>query len=273
MTGVSEVIDLLADDPHPPPPVELVVVGCGNLLRGDDALGPMVIRSLWDRGVPDDVRLVDGGTAGMDVVFAVRNAERVIIVDAASTGNEPGTVYRLDADELVDLAPQPGLHSHSFRWDHAIGMARWMLGTHCPDDITVLLGEVSSVDPGAELSVPAQAALDRLVALVEEAYPAVEAVDTVTVEITDSGYLHLDAATARTCFPSDAFGAILSSDALRLMPLRASTAGGLLLKQRNVAGDRSALIRHVFDDAGRVAPCGRFPARWDEQRHCLEVFG
>ena len=36
------------------------------------------------RGVPTGVRLVDGGTAGMDVAFQMRGAARVIIVDASS---------------------------------------------------------------------------------------------------------------------------------------------------------------------------------------------
>ena len=59
------------------------MVGCGNLLRGDDAAGPILVRLLADRDLPDGVRLVDGGTAGMDVAFAMRGARRVIVVDDA----------------------------------------------------------------------------------------------------------------------------------------------------------------------------------------------
>lgn len=42
----------------------LLVVGCGNLLRADDGVGPILVRHLWEGGVPAGVRLVDGGTAG-----------------------------------------------------------------------------------------------------------------------------------------------------------------------------------------------------------------
>ncbi|WP_264001449.1 hydrogenase maturation protease, partial [Mycolicibacterium gadium] len=52
------------------------MVGCGNLLRGDDGVGPVLVRHLWERGVPAGARLVDGGTAGMDVAFQMRGAER-----------------------------------------------------------------------------------------------------------------------------------------------------------------------------------------------------
>ena len=60
---------------------QMVVIGCGNLLRGDDAVGPILVRHLWEQGSPDGVTLVDGGTAGMDVAFKMRGARSVVIVD------------------------------------------------------------------------------------------------------------------------------------------------------------------------------------------------
>ncbi len=35
-------------------------------------VGPVLVRHLWERGVPTGARLVDGGTAGMDVAFQMR---------------------------------------------------------------------------------------------------------------------------------------------------------------------------------------------------------
>lgn len=132
---------------------DTIVIGCGNLLRGDDAVGPILVRHLWEQGVPDTgVILVDGGTAGMDVAFKMRGAAKVIIVDAASTGSAPGTVFEVPAGELEDLPPLEGLHSHQFRWDHALAFGRWLLGDEYPDDITVLLIEAADVSFGAELT-------------------------------------------------------------------------------------------------------------------------
>ena len=50
------------------PKFTTLIIGCGNLLRGDDGVGPILIRRLWeiDR-LPPHIRLADGGTGGMDV--------------------------------------------------------------------------------------------------------------------------------------------------------------------------------------------------------------
>lgn len=153
-------------DLAPPSAGKTVVIGCGNLLRGDDAFGPIVVRHLWDRGVPEHVLLVDGGTAGMDVAFKMDGARRVVIVDAAATGAAPGTVFKVPAEELEQLPPLAGLHSHQFRWDHALAFARWLLGERYPTQITVLLVEVASCEPGAELTAPVAGALDLVADLV-----------------------------------------------------------------------------------------------------------
>ncbi|OPX07345.1 hydrogenase maturation protease [Gordonia sp. i37] len=269
--------DLLADDPHPPEPADLVVVGCGNLIRGDDAVGPLVIRRLWDRhGVVDGVRLVDGGTAGMDVAFALRGARRVIIVDAARTGQPPGTVFRLPAAELGDIGPDPGVHTHSFRWDHALGFARWMLGEMCPDDITVLLVEAQSLEPVAvdaedPLSPPVAAAAEQVIEMITAAYPAPPKPAEPEVEFTDGGSLLVDADVAARYFPTDSIAARCDGDDLLIYPLRSTSAGGLLLKQRSAGGDRATVVRQVFDDAGRTAPVGRFVLRWDADHHVARV--
>ncbi len=150
-----------------PAPTDTVIVGCGNLLRGDDAAGPVLVRILADRELPDGVRLIDGGTAGMDVAFAMRGARRAIVVDASQVGVEPGTVHRVPGSELVDLRPPEG-NLHQFRWDQALGFAQWLLKDEYPGDITVWLIEGESFGLSDALSPKVQSAVedvaDRIVA-------------------------------------------------------------------------------------------------------------
>lgn len=148
---------------------DTVVIGCGNLLRGDDAVGPILVRQLWEEGVPSTgVILVDGGTAGMDVAFKMRGAGRVIIVDAAATGSPAGTIFRVPAGEIEHLPPLEGLHTHSFRWDHALSLGRWLLGDEYPQDITVFLIEAGDVSFGAEMTSPVAEAMQRVARAVRE---------------------------------------------------------------------------------------------------------
>lgn len=148
-------------DPQRPAP-DVLVVGCGNLIRGDDAAGPVLVRRLAERGVPDHVRLLDAGTAGMDVGFAMRGVARVILVDASSVGVEPGTVHQVPGDEMVDLAPPQGGNLHRFRWDQALGFAQWLLKDEYPAHVEVWLIEGSSYEPGDPLTPAVDAAVDAV---------------------------------------------------------------------------------------------------------------
>ena len=143
-------------------PAHTLIIGCGNLLRGDDAAGPVFIRMLWERGLPSGVRCADGGTGGMDVAFQMRGVPEVILVDACRSGAEPGSIFCVPGPELEQLPPLRGINLHAFRWDHALAFARWLLKEEYPQSITVFLVEAESFEPGVALSPAVDSALDRL---------------------------------------------------------------------------------------------------------------
>ncbi|MHB8188871.1 MAG: hydrogenase maturation protease [Ferrimicrobium sp.] len=160
--GAVSAIDAVGYGPSASAPARIVIVGCGNLLRGDDGVGPVLIRELFDCDLPLDVALVDGGTAGMDVAFKMRSAREVILIDASSTGAVPGTLFRLPGEEVERLPPIEGIHSHAYRWDHALAMARWLLGEEYPERVTVYLIEAENLGVGDRLSESVSATKDRL---------------------------------------------------------------------------------------------------------------
>jgi hypothetical protein len=90
----------------------------------------------------------------------------------------------------------------------------------------------------------------------------------VEVELTEGGYLRLDAELAAALFPGDALVAMRRGAELWLMPLIGPQSGGLLLKQRNAHGDRSALVREALPEPG---PVGRRQAVWDARQGVLRV--
>ena len=145
------------------PCTRVLVIGCGNPLRGDDAAGPVLVRRLWDRGLPEGVRCADGGTGGMDVVFQMRGVPEVILVDACRTGAEPGAIFEVPGDEVANLPPLSGINLHAFRWDHALAFARWLLREGRPDRVSAILIEGATFDVGAALSPAVDRAIDAVV--------------------------------------------------------------------------------------------------------------
>lgn len=143
--------------------MKTLIIGCGNLLRGDDAVGPLLIRHLWERGVPTQVRIADGGTAGMDVAFQMRGAEHVILIDACQSGSTPGAIFQLPGAAVAALPPLDGINLHAFRWDHALAFARWLLKADYPTNITVYLIEAANFGFGDDLSVPVRQAMEALI--------------------------------------------------------------------------------------------------------------
>ena len=143
--------------------MDLVVIGCGNALRGDDAAGPEVVRRLVERGVPAGVRCVDAGTAGIDAVLAMRGAAEVILVDACRSESPPGTVHEVAADALGSR-PAAGVSIHAVRWDHALALARGLFGGDGLRNVTAWLVEGGSFEPGAPLSPAVDRAVDAVAA-------------------------------------------------------------------------------------------------------------
>lgn len=156
--------DLMDIDQKP----HTLIIGCGNLLRGDDGAGPVLVRHLWEAGLPRGVRCADGGTGGMDVAFQMRGVQNVILVDACRSGSTPGSLFRLPAEEVEQLPPLAGINLHAFRWDHALAFAHWLLKDDYPNKITVYLIEASETGFNDRLSEPVEAGVRNLCKLLIE---------------------------------------------------------------------------------------------------------
>lgn len=155
----------------------LTVIGCGNSNRCDDGVGVFVAQSLqaYLRQRPrDNVRVFDAGTGGMDVMFQARGAHKLIIVDAAQTGSEPGAIYKVPGEELA-AEREPSYSLHDFRWDHALAAGRKIFRDSFPADVSVYLIESASLDLGLELSDLVRDAAEKVIADIQriiDEYPS-----------------------------------------------------------------------------------------------------
>ncbi|UJL40364.1 HyaD/HybD family hydrogenase maturation endopeptidase [Salmonella enterica subsp. enterica serovar Kentucky] len=85
--------------------MRILVLGVGNILLTDEAIGVRIVEALEQRyTLPDFVEILDGGTAGMELLGDMANRDHLIIADAiVSKKNAPGTIMVLRDDEVPAL--------------------------------------------------------------------------------------------------------------------------------------------------------------------------
>jgi len=142
-------------------PIELLILGLGNVLCGDDGLGPTAVAHLeHDWLEPEGCRLADGGTLGLALLPLVEDARRVVLIDAVRLDEAPGSPVRLEGEEL-EPAVRERLSVHQVGVADILDALRWR--DRLPESL-VLLGLVpESVGLGLGLSPPVAAALPSLV--------------------------------------------------------------------------------------------------------------
>lgn len=138
---------------HPDGP--LVLFTAGSVLRGDDAVGPLLAKNLMDAPL-EGWEIVDGGQTPEDDLYYIRELcpRKVVFVDAAQMGFEPGSIRRLTAQ---DVAKQCMITTHSLPISFLLGQ----LGEVC-DDVVFLGVQVKGTEFFDPLSDEVRAALEDI---------------------------------------------------------------------------------------------------------------
>ena len=146
--------------------MKTAIMGFGNPVRSDDAIGIYVIEELKKIiGDNDNISILDMGTAAFEVLFGLKGHQKIILVDAVINSNEPvGTLFKVPAEEVM-RAPQddPLVFLHGMKWDQALSYAKKILQDGYPDDIQVYLIAVENTRLEVELSKEVQEAGDKVV--------------------------------------------------------------------------------------------------------------
>jgi len=83
----------------------ILIIGCGNILFGDDGFGPAVIEHLQRHyKIPEHVCLIDAGTGARKILFTLALSEKkpdeIIVVDAVDKGKKVGEIFEISIDEI-----------------------------------------------------------------------------------------------------------------------------------------------------------------------------
>ena len=133
----------------------VLVIGLGNPILSDDAIGPRVVNDLRIQMSDPRVDYRSCSAGGLEVLDLLQGYGSAVIIDGIRTrGGEPGTVYYFSLDELPATRHIANLHAVGL--PTAIAMARH-LGLPVPHPISVAAVEIVEDLVASESLTPALA--------------------------------------------------------------------------------------------------------------------
>ena len=147
--------------------MKTLVLGIGNVLLQDEGVGIHAVGELQRRFTfDDDVEFLDGGTAGVELLRYLDGKDHILIVDAVAAGHPPGTVFRVEGEDVPRMF-------HVRISPHQIGLsdvlATAMISDTLPGEMVMFGMEPGTMTTGLALTPVAEASLDKLVgAVVDE---------------------------------------------------------------------------------------------------------
>ena len=102
----------------------LTIIGLGNILRGDDGIGPVIIEQLEGEIPPLKTKILDAGSDAFMVLEKLLEPGPVVVIDCAYMGEEPGQVRRIRVKDAGLLLEQFGLSMHGFSLAEVLKMAQ-----------------------------------------------------------------------------------------------------------------------------------------------------
>lgn len=109
--------------------MSILLLGVGNVLLTDEAIGVRAIEAFERRfDIPAGVEVLDGGTAGMELLETMASRDHLIIVDAVlASKKEPGSILILKDSEV------PRLFTNKIS-PHQLGLADVLSALHMTDE-------------------------------------------------------------------------------------------------------------------------------------------
>jgi hydrogenase maturation protease len=147
-----------------------LVLGLGNVLLRDEGVGVHLAQALLEAGaaneataLPAAVRVVDGGTLGLDLLPLIEDAAAVVLIDAVDLGAAPGTIEVLRGDALQGAL---ALHvsPHQVGVGDLLGAAR--LAGSLPERTSLVAIQPGAIEVGLELTPEVAAAVPTAVEVV-----------------------------------------------------------------------------------------------------------
>jgi hydrogenase maturation protease len=146
---------------------KVIIGGIGNVLLGDDGVGPYLALLLASRyEFAERVEVIDLGTPALELIDQISATDAVILIDSVETDAAPGTVLLYRKEEILRQRPAVRMDPHSPALVDALLSARFF--AIAPTDVLLVGIKAESCNVGCTLSEPVRASLDKAIAVVLE---------------------------------------------------------------------------------------------------------
>lgn len=138
-----------------------LVLGLGNSIMTDDGFGVKVVNTLSSRyHFQGNIRLIDGGTLGLDLLPHLEDVESLLIIDALDMRDKPGQLFRLEGED-VPRAFASKLSVHQMGLQDLLAVAE--LQGHVPTKLVVWGVQPECIEMGTDLTAAVESAVEPVV--------------------------------------------------------------------------------------------------------------
>jgi hydrogenase maturation protease len=132
--------------------VPILVLGVGDVRMHDDGFGPSLVEDLSREysHAAGIIEFLDGGTRGMDLLGKIADRKALVILDAVSTGHEPGSVCVLEGQEVLRFATARSTTAHEGNAGELLATAAFL--GELPEKCYIIGVEPKSLKNGVGLS-------------------------------------------------------------------------------------------------------------------------
>ena len=140
-----------------------IILGIGNILKGDDAFGPLVCERL--RGERICAEIIDAATVPENYIQTIikKSPQNLIIIDAIDFGAKPGSIQVFETEQLNSLV----ISTHTLSPRIFIDMIRQNIEL----DVYIIGVQPKQTQLGLSLSKEVEQAINDLTTILKEIFP------------------------------------------------------------------------------------------------------
>ncbi len=143
------------------------VLGVGNTLLQDEGFGVFCVEALEDRyELPDNLAVMDGGTAGIMLASFMEENDIVFVMDAVAIEGKPGSIHLFTDEDVKAGNIQSRMSPHQVGLLEVLELCK--LREQAPEKIEMITAVPASLEAGIGLTPALEDALDEALFILKE---------------------------------------------------------------------------------------------------------